>query len=194
MQDPYEILGLSPQADDAQLREAYRRLARENEGNLRRMEKLNEAYDSIVLARGESCGGTRSGTAWEKTAPPPPGFADIRQRLQAGRYDDALTLLDGVPLPQRGAQWHYFKGLAQRGKGWLEEAEKHLCEAARLAPENAEYQATYQNLRQSRQGGYRARRAAAEKEDDSGCCGLCLGLCCLDSCCECCGGDLIPCC
>ncbi|MDR0530797.1 MAG: hypothetical protein LBG83_01855 [Oscillospiraceae bacterium] len=189
MKNPYEVLHLPQGADEATVREQYRRLLREYEGSPRRVEELNDAYDSIVLARGAGRGSYENSDGGWRTAPE---FSDIRRQLSAGRYDDALTLLDGIAAAQRGAEWYYLKGCAQRGRGWLEEAERNFAQAARLAPGNGEYRAAYDQMRGNRQGGYRERRR--NDDDGSGCCKICLGLWCADQCCDCFGGDLIPCC
>ncbi|MDR1464129.1 MAG: molecular chaperone DnaJ [Oscillospiraceae bacterium] len=198
MKDPYARLGITPQADDTQLREAYRKLAREYQDDPRKMAEIDGAYDAIILSRG-SAGGAgqyeqRSGRSYENVPPADgyaPDYADIRRRIQAGRLDDALTLLDGVPPAQRPAEWYYLKGCVQRGRGWLEEAEANFAQAVRLAPGHPEYRTAYDKLYASRSGGYRARRSGNSDEDR--CCKVCTGLLCADCCCECFGGDLIPC-
>ena len=211
MRDPYEILGIQPGADETALREAYRGLARRYENNPRRMQEINDAYDSVILSRGSG------GVAWQGAGPGQtqtqtqnqtqtqyqyanPQWAsstadlnDIRGRIQEGRFDDALTLLDGMPPQRRTGEWYYLKGCAQRGRGWLEEAEKLFSTAAQMDPGRGEYRAAYDEMRSRRQGGYRARQARGSDDDDK-CCKICGGLLCADCCCECFGGDLIPCC
>jgi len=179
MKNPYEVLGIPPQADEALLREAYRALAREYDGDPRRMQELNDAYDSIVLSRGQS--GRREAWGGGQGLGGAADLSDIRGRIQAGRFDDALLLLDGMPLRQRDAQWYYLKGCAQRGRGWLEEAEKNFAQAARSAPKNREYQAAWAQMRENRQErrqGWRDR-----ERSDNECLEICLGA----LCCECCG-------
>ena len=179
MRNPYEVLGIPPQADEALLREAYRALAREYEGDSRHMQEINDAYDSIVLSRGQS---GRQEAGYSGQGYGAAGFADIRRRLQSGRFDDALTLLDGMPPRQRDAEWYYLKGCAQRGRGWLEEAEKNFAQAARLGPENREYQAAYDQMRENRQEG----NGRQQRGDDGACYKICAGLACLNCLCECC--------
>jgi len=182
MRTPYEILGIPQNADEATLREAYRRLARAYEGDARRMRELDEAYDAIVLSRGQR--GSGYGNRAYGSAGAPGGeteFGDIRRQLQAGRFDDALTLLDGMPSHARTAEWYYLKGCAQRGRGWLEEAERNFSQAGRMDPQNNEYRAAYDRIREDRNGTSRGG-----KENDGMCCKLCAGLTCLNCMCECC--------
>ena len=178
MQNPYEILGIPQNADEATLREAYRRLARACEGDARRMRELDEAYDAIVLSRGQFRG---QETGYRPQGSAPAEFGDIRRQLHAGRFDDALTLLDGMPPHLRTAEWHYLKGCAQRGRGWLEEAERNFAQASRMAPESGEYRAAWEQMRDDRGGTARGSRSG-----DNACCKICAGLACLDCLCECC--------
>ena len=177
---PYEILGIPQNADEAALREAYRRLARACEGDARRMRELDDAYDAIILSRGQ---GTfkRQNKEYQAQGGGHTEFGDIRRQLHAGRFDDALTLLDGMPHHLRAAEWYYLKGCAQRGRGWLEEAERNFAQASRMAPENGEYRAAWDQMREDRGGANRGRN-----DNDDVCCKICAGLACLDCICECC--------
>jgi len=79
MKNPYGILGVARDADARQLREAYRALAARHEGNARRMRKLNEAYDAILLSRG---GG---GEALARLTRVPEGERDSPWHYRMGR-------------------------------------------------------------------------------------------------------------
>jgi Flp pilus assembly protein TadD len=182
MQNPYDVLGLPPQADDQALREAYRRLARQYEGDSVRLREIDDAYDSIILARGQDAGYRNQGGARDYVDAPP-DLSDIRRQIQSGRFDDALTLLNGMQAHERTAEWHYLKGCAQRGRGWLEEAETCFATALRLAPDNREYRAAYEQMREDHQA---RRREPRGRDDGCDCCGICTGLLCLDCLCDCC--------
>jgi len=178
MSSPYEILGIPQDADEAALREAYRRHARACQGDARRMRELDDAYDAIVLSRGHYRG---QEAKYRGQGSAQADFEDILRQLNARRYDDALTLLDGMPPQLRTAQWHYLKGCAQRGRGWLEEAERNFAQAARMEPANSEYSAARDQMREDKRGAFRGIG-----NNDSACCKLCAGLACLDCVCECC--------
>jgi len=197
--NPYEILGIPQNADEATLREAYRRLARACEGDARRMRELDDAYDAIILSRGQGAPphrkpryptdtagfagtpGKRQNREHQAQGSAPAEFGDIRRQIRAGRFDDALTLLDGMPSQLRAAEWYYLKGCAQRGRGWLEEAERNFAQASRMAPENGEYRAARDQMRDDRGGANRGGN-----NNDGVCCKVCAGLACLDCLCECC--------
>ncbi len=75
MNDPYSVLGVSPTADDEQIRDAYRRLAERYTSSdfagdpmaevaAERMRELDEAYDAVMAQRragGNSAGGPANG-------------------------------------------------------------------------------------------------------------------------------------
>ena len=197
MNDPFAVLGISPNSTDEQIREAYRVQARQLQEQIdsgadaetaqQRMRALDEAYDAVILSRsGGSAGAYYTGSSYV----PPSDYSDIRRTIRDGRLDDAQTILDGVPASQRNAEWHFLKGCVQQRKGWLEEASGNFAAACRMDPNNAEYRAAYDDMQNSRSGGYRTRRSTGGMSA----CDVCSGLLCADCCCECMGGDLIRCC
>lgn len=192
MKDPYQVLGISRNATDDEVKEAYRAMARkyhpDNYGDnplsdlaQEKMQEINEAYDTIIRER--RSGKTNAGGAQ---------YTDIRNLIRTGRTADAETLLDGVPAPSRDAEWYFLKGSVLYKKGWLEDAYSHFSTATRMDPSNREYRSAYEQLERQRQtGSYRA--PTGQPVGCSGC-DMCQTLICLDCCCECMGGDFIRCC
>lgn len=196
MKNPYEVLGISPNATDDEVKNAYRAKARElyeqnaasedfSANGENAMTEINDAYDAIIRERmgagGQSVGGN---------------YPDIRQLIQQRRYTQAEELLDGIPSASRGAEWYYLKGTVLYQKGWLEEAQRHFSQASYLDPNNAEYRQAVERSNVNRSGGYRTT-----DPQSTGCnsgCGDCSNLCstliCMDCCCECMGGNLTSCC
>ncbi len=203
MNNPYEVLGISPAATDEEVKAAYRELARkyhpDNYGNNplsdlaeEKMQQINEAYDTIVRMRRN--GGTGESGSYQQNVGGASRYADIRNLIRMGRTIDAETLLDGVPAPSRDAEWYFLKGSVLYKKGWLDEAYSHFSTATRMEPGNREYQAAFAQLdRQRRTGGYHTGMGMNPGGTCSGC-DVCQGLICADCCCECMGGDLIRCC
>ncbi len=195
MKDPYAVLGISPQASDDEVKTAYRELARKYHPDKysdnplsdlaqEKMQEINEAYDTIVRMRQNGGGQYAGGSAGSR-------YTDIRNMIRANRILDAEMLLDGVPSVSRDAEWYFLKGSVLYKKGWLEDATNHYATACRMDPHNAEYRTAWNQMQMNRQtGGYRTTNTAG------GCsgCDVCSSLLCADCCCECMGGDLIPCC
>ncbi len=193
MNNPYEYLGVSRNATEKDIMDAYRRIAGEitnsndSEENItRRMNELNDAYDTILNElRGTSSYTNNNGGGSGNSQ-----YSDVRERIKAGRIDDAEVILNGVPTQVRNAEWHYLKGVIHHRRGWLNEAYKCYQIASSMEPSNPEYVSAFNALNQNATGGYRTTR----KSSDNGACDICSALLCADCCCECCGGDLIPCC
>ena len=119
-------------------------------------------------------------------------FTEIRNHINAGRLDEAEQMLVDIAQSDRGAEWHFLSGCVLVRKGFYMDAQRAFDTAYRMEPTNNEYFHFKEQMRaRSGQfgGGYR-------QTGSSGCfdCDLCSTLICADCCCECMGGDLIPCC
>ena len=180
--NPFSVLGVPDTASDEQIRNAYRELARKYS---------DSSDDQIVMLRGGLGGSSSSSSRSSSYANNMSDLSDIREKIRSGRIEDALVLLDGIPEQYRTAEWYYLKGAAQQRRGWLDYASENFDRACRMDPNNREYAAAKENLDASKNGGFRSARKSS-----SGCsaCDVCSGLLCADCCCECMGGDLIPCC
>lgn len=195
MRNPYEVLGVPTNASREQINAAYRNLARQytEEGSTRLLDELNDAYDQVIMNAPSSTSGTYPNYYINN-------YSDIRNRIDQGRLEDAQMLLDGIPESQRNAEWNYLKGTICQKKGWLEEAARYFERASQLEPYNQTYTDALNSVNRNRNGGYKTERTGGSS--NSGCgncfdcdaCDICTGLMCADCCCECMGGDLIPCC
>lgn len=195
MTNPYEYLGLSRNATEQQVMDAYRSIAASiqnssgtDEEKTNRMNELNEAYDYVLNEiRGTGAYYNNGNSSYNQGASQ---FYDVRQRINNGRIDDAETILDGIPNNMRSAEWHYLKGMIHQRRGWLNEAYRCYQTACKLDPSNSEYAAAFNSMNTNANGGYRTSRHSSDCDT----CDICQGLICADCCCECMGGDLIPCC
>lgn len=209
MTDPYQVLGVSPNASDDEIKTAYREMARkyhpDNYSNnpladlaSEKMKEINEAYDTILAQRKNGGGqsGYSSGYAGGASSGSASQFADIRRMIQNGRPEDAAELLDGIPNPRRDAEWYFLKGSVLYTRGWLDQAFRHMSQAVNMAPQNPEYRAALNQMTWQRNNGTNQNGQYRTTQSAAGCngCDMCSSLICADCCCECMGGDLISCC
>ncbi|MBQ5810099.1 MAG: DnaJ domain-containing protein [Clostridia bacterium] len=199
MRDPYEVLGVSKNASDEEVKNAYRELARKYhpdnyENNPLadlaedKMKEINEAYDAIMATRsGRKKKQQDAGYSANSS------FPDVRALIASGRLEEAQEILDGVPVGNRDAEWYFLNGTVLYRRGWFDAAYASMSNACRMDPSNPEYRQALNHIQRGRAGyapgGYRTTYGG-------GCnsCDVCQGLICADCCCECMGGDLISCC
>ena len=199
MKNPYEILGVSKNATDEEIKKAYRELARkyhpDNYGDNplsdlaeEKMQEINQAYDAIMNTRK---GGKGADDNYSNTES---AFPEIRNLIKQSRLEEAQELLDGVPPHTRNAEWYFLNGTVLYRRGWFYQAYTSFATAARMDPTNAEYRNALNNAqRQSKVQYNNPYRTYGSGNECSGC-DVCQGLICADCCCECMGGDLIRCC
>ncbi len=198
MRDPYEVLGVPRTATTDEIKTAYRTLAKKYHPDNyadspladvanEKMQEVNEAYDAIMngTANASGNGGAyQSGSAGND-------YSYIRSCISLRRLEEAEGLLEQIPNERRDAEWYYLKGEINYSRGWVDQAFSYYSMAYKMAPNNPDYQRMYESLRQQRSGGFRTTRGG---DPTAGACSICQGLLCADCCCECFGGDLIPCC
>ena len=159
-EDPYKILGVSPDATDEEIKRAYRRLAKQyhpdrNPGDAeaaRKMQQINDAYERIKnpeKATGASGGAYGSYGYGDYDADPFGGYRQSRQYsgssyrqaaaqyIRFRRFREALNTLENDT--NRDAQWYYLSALANDGLGNRVTALEHMRRAVSMEPDNPDY-------------------------------------------------------
>lgn len=173
MNDPYSVLGVSPNATDDEIARAYKQLAKKYHPDnysdsplagvaTGKMQEINEAYDQIRKQRREYSKGnggynnynSYNGYAYGGTSGGSVKYHDVRMMIKNGRISDADQILSGVPNNSRDAEWFYLKGTVLFRKGWIEQAYNHFQQACNMEPGNSEYRAALNQLNSSRNGNY----------------------------------------
>lgn len=191
MRDPYEVLGVSKDASPEEIKSAYRKLAKQYHpdryiGNpladlaAEKFKEINEAYDTLTGGQNTHSENYAYGGAGE--------FAQIRNYINMNALAEAESLLDS--MTNRNAEWFYLKGLVCLRRGWHTQGMNFIRQAVNLEPQNLEYRRTLAAMESQTQ---QYRDIGAGMSTDAAC-NCCSNLLCADCCCECMGGDLIPCC
>ena len=201
MKDPYKILGVSKDASDEDIKQAYRELAKKYHPDNyadspladmaeEKMKEINQAYDDIIRIRAEKKTTFDGNRAYEDASGR--SYTEIRRMINAGNFAQADVILDYISEGDRGAEWNFLKGVVLVQKGWYFDAARYLETACYMDPGNEEYSAALRKLKM--QGGGATGSYRTVGADSCSACDVCQGLICADCLCECCGGDLISCC
>ena len=158
MEDPYKVLGVSPNASDEEIKQAYRRLAKKYHPDLnpgdeeaaKKMQQVNAAYEKIKNPQK-----AQQGYGGYSQYDPFGGFGGYQQHtytqsesgdhyqraamnyIRFGRYQEAINALNNAT--NRDGRWYYLSALANDGLGNHVTALEHIRRAVSMEPTNQEY-------------------------------------------------------
>ena len=123
MRDPYEVLGVSKNASDEEIKNAYRALARKYHPDNyadnplsdlagEKMKEINEAYDEIIESRKYVSNQNKNNSYGT--------YDDVSNAIKKGDLNHAQDLLDG--MSDRDAEWHYLESVVFYKKNWMNES------------------------------------------------------------------------
>lgn len=163
MQDPYKILGISRDADETEIKKAYRAMSKKyhpdnNPGNKAAEEvfkQVQEAYEQIMKERKEGPSydgfGGFSGFGAEYSYSGSSSDSKTQQDLQSafvyinnGYYDQALNVLNS--MEERNDKWYYYSAIANMGLNNNVTALEHAKRALEMSPGNIQYLRLVQSI------------------------------------------------
>lgn len=218
--NPYDVLGVSPNASDDEIKRAYRDLTRKYhpDANVNnpladlaeeKFKEVQEAYDVIMKERenggygsggygGGQNGGYGYGYQQSRTYSNNSGQQNVEiqavyNSINSRRFQEALNLLNRMPT--RDAHWYYLSAAANAGIGNNILAKDHAAQAVNMEPGNPQYRQLLNQLEWNSQR-YRNNPYGGGYGTGNSSCGtgnMCCDLWCADTLCECMGGDLCSC-
>ena len=156
--NPYDVLGVSPDASDDEVKKAYRDLTKKYhpDANVNnplaelaeeKFKEVQEAYDEIMRQResggGYSYGYGNSSYGGSSYGGGSSSYGGSEQDVQmqavfnyinSRHYREALNLLNR--MPNRNAMWYYASGAANAGIGNNVVAREHAAQAVNMEPNN----------------------------------------------------------
>ena len=198
--NPYEVLGVPRNASNDEIKKAYRQLCKKYHPDSyvdnpladlaeEKFKEVQAAYEQIMKEREgggysySTSGQTQSSS--QETAE----LQAVRNFINNRRFHEALNVLSNIG--NRNAMWYYYSAIANMGIGNNLVAVDHAKQAAAMEPNNMEY-VNFANQMQFRGQQYQNMGYGYGRQS-FGTGNLCCDLWCMDTMCECMGGDLCSC-
>ena len=158
--NPYEVLGVSQNADEETVKKAYKELVKKYHPDkyvnnpladlaAEKMKEINQAYDMIINKK-TSSGSTGTGYSNPNYGGfggynnQPPTFSTVRRLIQMNNIMQALMMLQQLP---KTAEWYYLSGLANIKAGRYTDGIRFMEQAVAMEPGNNEYRDTLNSVK-----------------------------------------------
>lgn len=205
MRNPYEVLEVKEGASEAEIKKAYRELAKkyhpDQYGNNplkdlaeEKMREINEAYDYLLKNNSSSQNNysyNNNDTNYNQSYSSSSNgnnadlYNSIRIDINNGNLGSAEQKLTGMKV--RDAEWNFLMGSVCMKKGWYDNAYTYISMAYNLNPQNPEYRNAFESLNQ-RNNTYRDPYFNRGRNDRDDCCSICISIWCAEQMCNCLGG------
>ncbi|MEE8885758.1 MAG: DnaJ domain-containing protein [Eubacteriales bacterium] len=165
MSDPYQVLGISHDATDDEVKKAYRKLSRKyhpdaNVNNPHKEEaeekfkEVQAAYKQIMdertgkIPRGSAYGSYdqygHTGSQTEDAFNDNPELRAAANYINSRHFNEAMNVLNNIK--DRSGTWYYLHAMANIGLGNTQEALQDAKTACEMEPNNYEFQRLYQQI------------------------------------------------
>lgn len=153
--DPYQVLGISPDASDDEVKKAYRTLSKKyhpdaNIGNPHQAEytekfkEIQNAYKTIMDGRKKGFTqqtygqqSTYSSGGYQYSGNDQEAYQEAAAFIQARRFQDALNILNQIR--NKNSIWFYYAAIAENGLGHNITAREYAQTAVNMEPMNMQY-------------------------------------------------------
>ncbi len=206
MGNPYDVLGVNPNATDEEIKKAYRTLSRKyhpdanvnnpnKEQAEERFKEIQQAYNQIMQQKqqgygygGFSGGGfggygsSRNYQSYGNRTQEMPEMQAAANYLANRCYQEALNVLNNIK--EHSARWHYYSAVAHAGLGNNVTAVEYAKQAVQMEPSNLEYRQLLQQLNMG--GGWYSSMGQSYGRPYEGFSRFCMSMVVMNMCLNCC--------